>query len=187
MNVRSFVLVVCAVTACSMTVACDKKGDGASPAASGSAPTAKAAACPAGQLAMDGPGICLAVPTGYTPLNSANAKEPGGGSMQVNYSSDGTSGGKFVATLQVTYNAASTSPPNFKALEDDAKQYCDAPPKIEDIAGGKGKYFQCMSKKLDGHSYAKSKIFSAKNVIDCSSQSEKKPEVDTACKTLKQL
>ncbi len=190
MNILRLDLALCVVALCALT-GCPKKDEGGtapSASASGAAPaTAAAFKCPAGQLAMEGPHICLAVPAGYTPLNSSNAKDASGGSMSVNYSSDGTSGGKFVATVNVTYNAAPSSPPNWKALEDDAKEYCDAPvPKLEDIMGGKGKYFHCMSKKLDGHSYAKSKIATAKNLIDCSSQSEKKPEIDTACKTLTQ-
>jgi hypothetical protein len=182
---RSFGLL--AVTACSMMVACDKKDTGTGAAASASAPgAATGAACPAGQVAIPGPGICLAAPAGHTPLNTEHTKKPDSGQLQVNYSSDGTSGGKFVGTIQVYYGGPK-SPPDFKALEDDAKQYCDAPPKLEDIDGGKGKFFQCTSTKLQGYSYVKSKIFTAKNVIDCSSQSEKRPEIDTVCKTLKQL
>lgn len=187
-NLRALGLLLCTVTACAITAGCDKKETGATPAASASAPAAKAAACPAGQVAIAAPGICLAVPAGYVaPLNTDNSKDARSGGLQVSYSSDGTSGGKFVGVVQIYYGALPSTPPNFKALEDDAKEYCNPPPKLEDIDGGKGKFFQCISKKLEGHSYTKSKIFTAKSVIDCSSQSEKKPEIDTVCKTVKQL
>ncbi len=137
---------------------------------------------------MEGPGICVQAAAGYVkPLDMSNSKNKDGGNLNVSYSADGTVGGKFVATFTVTYNAPLASPPSWKYLEDDAANYCDTKPTLEDIAGGKGKYFQCMSKKLEGHSYAKSKIITQKNVIDCSSQSEKKPEVDTVCKSLTQL
>lgn len=173
-----------------MTVACNKKDAGGADAAPSTSAGPAAAACPAGQVSIEGPGICLAVPAGYVaPLDTNNSKDAKGGNLSVSYSSDGTSGGKFVATLNLTYNAAPASPPNWKYLEDDAKEYCDAPvPKLEDIYGGKGKAFTCKSKKLEGHMYTKSKILTAKNLIDCSSQSTPaKAEIDTACKTLKQL
>jgi len=178
---------LCAVIA-SMTVGCDKKDAGTAEAgAAASAPAAaKAPACPAGQIPIPGPGICVAAPAGHTPLNTEKTTAKDSGQLQISYSSDGTSGGKFVGVVQIYYGDPKT-PPDFKALEADAKEYCDTPTKLEDIDGGKGKFFQCKSKKLEGHTYVKSKIFTAKNVIDCSSQSEKKPELDTACKTLKQL
>lgn len=176
-----------AVAACSMTVGCDKKEGGSDAAAAASAPAAgKAIACPAGQVPIPGPSICVPAPAGHTPLNTDNTKEAGSGQLQISYSSDGTSGGKFVGVVQIYYGAPKT-PPDFKALEAEAKEYCDTPTKLEDIDGGKGKFFQCKSKKLEGHTYVKSKFFTAKNVIDCSSQSEKKPEIDPVCKTLKQL
>src|SRR5689334_8193540 len=106
---RTFGLALFAMIACTATFGCKPKGTGTSPEASTSASASAgptAAACPAGQVALDGPGICLAVPAGYTPLNKDNSKDKTGGSMQVNYSSDGTSGGKFVGTVNVTYNAA---------------------------------------------------------------------------------
>jgi len=137
---------------------------------------------------MEGPGICVPAAPGYVkPLDMTNSKGKDSGNLNVSYSADGTVGGKFVATLTVTYNAPLSSPPNWKYLGDDAANYCDTKPTIEEIAGGKGKYFQCTSKKLEAHMYAKSKVVTAKNVIDCSSQSEKKPEVDSVCKSLTQL
>jgi len=77
------------------------------------------------------------------------------------------------------------SGPDFKYLEEHAAQYCDAPPTMVDIMDGKGKYFVCASKEL-GHVYAQSKIFTDKNLIDCSSQSDNRPDVESMCRTITQ-
>lgn len=153
------------------------------PAPPVAAPTS--GACPAGQTLLDGPQICIALPDGYVkPLNLDGAKAPTGGHVQMSYSKDGTGGGEFVASVQVTYNAAPESPINWEYFTKDAADYCDAPPTMQDV--GKGKYFTCPSKKL-GHTFSKSKIPTAKNLIECDTQSDAKPDVDALCKTLTQL
>lgn len=142
-------------------------------------------ACPSGQTLLDGPQICIALPDGYVkPLKLDGAKDPTGGHVQVSYSKDGSSGGAFVASVQITYNAAPPSPINWEDFTKDAAEYCDAPPTMRDV--GKGKYFTCPSKKL-GNTYSKSKIPTAKNLIECDTQSDAKPDVDALCKTLTQL
>jgi hypothetical protein len=121
------------------------------------------------------------------PLDLNNSKEPSHGNLNVSYSADGTIGGKFVATFTVTYNAAPSSPTDWSYFEKEAADYCDSPPKLEDIADGHGKYFSCPSKKLNGYTFAKSKVVTGKNLIECSSQSDNKPEIDAVCKTVKQI
>jgi hypothetical protein len=144
------------------------------------------AGCTGEEVVLPGPKITVCTPAGYVkPLDKSNAKDKSGGSYHVAYSADGTSGGAFVATFNLTYNAKSSSPPDYKYLEEDATKYCDTPTTLEDIADGKGKSFVCTSKEL-GHNFAKSKIYTDKNVIDCSAQWDDKPEVATVCKTLKQ-
>lgn len=192
-------LTLCMLATCALTVSCKKNqagdtsaaGSGSSVAAAGSgsseATPPAPAGCAAGHTLLEGPQICVATPDGFVkPLDLKNSKDPTHGNLNVSYSADGTSGGKFVATFTVTYNAAPSSPINWTYFEQDAAEYCDSPPKLEDIADGHGKYFSCPSKKLDGHTLAKSKIATAKNLIDCQGQSDNKPEIDAVCKTLKQ-
>ncbi len=176
--------IIVSVLAVVVLASCNKDpGTGTPGAASAAAP---ASACAAGQLSLDGPRICVAAPDGYVkPVDVSNSKQPASGNLNVSYSADGTVGGKFVATFTVTYNAS--KPASYTYLEKDMKEYCDTPPSLETIADGKGKYFQCKSTKLEGNNYAKAEIFTDKNNISCSSQSKGKPEVDSVCKTLKQL
>lgn len=142
--------------------------------------------CTGEEVVLPGPKITVCVPGGYVkPLNTKPAKDKTGGQLDVSYSGDGTIGGSFVATFNITYNGKSSSAPDFKYLEDNAKEYCDTPPTMVDIMDGKGKYFACASKSL-GHVLAASKIFTDKNLIDCSSQSDNKPDVESVCRTLKQ-
>jgi hypothetical protein len=156
----------------------------AADAAPAPVPTTPPAGCTGEEVVLSGPKITVCTPPGYVkPLDKKGAKDKDGGHIQINYSADGTSGGAFVATFDLTYNAKSSSPPDYKYLEEDLK-YCDTPTTLKDTADGKGKYFVCPSKEL-GHNFAKSKIYTDKNVIDCSSMWDTKAEVETMCTTMK--
>ncbi|MFT3697790.1 MAG: hypothetical protein QM831_31915 [Kofleriaceae bacterium] len=138
--------------------------------------------CGAGKTILAGPKICLALPDGYDkPLKLDQVKDPSHGHIQMYYQDAKY---QFQGSAQITYNLSSANPVSFDLLADDAKNYCDAPPKMEDVAGGKGKYFTCPSKKLDGNTLSKAEIGTGTLTIHCDTQSKGKPELDSMCKTL---
>ena len=149
------------------------------------APPPASAACTGEEVVLPGPKITVCTPAGYVkPLSTKLAKGKDSGQIDVSWSGDGTIGGSFVGTFNITYNAKPSGDPSFTYLEDHAKEYCDTPPTMVDIMDGKGKYFVCASKEL-GHVFASSKIFTDKNLIDCSTQSDNRPDVESMCRTLK--
>jgi hypothetical protein len=140
--------------------------------------------CPAGfDFVIPGPKICVKAPKTDKPPSLENASNPANGQVRLDYGS-----GNTYAFVTITYNPPRTGDAAITGELANNTSYCDAPPKMEDIDGGsgKGKYFMCKSKKLEGRNLAASAISTPKHFISCSGQTHGNPAVDEICKHIKE-